>query len=409
MEKVELLAPAGNMEKLKFALKFGADAVYLSGKSWGMRAGAGNFNQHELQEAFDIIHQAGKKGYVTVNIFAHEHDFHGLLEYIQFLTHIHVDAVIVADPGIFHLIRKHFPELTIHLSTQANVTNRYAVKFWEQAGAKRITMARELSIGEIETIARNSNIELEVFAHGAMCMAYSGRCMLSNFLTGRDANKGDCAHICRWEYTLQSVKRNDQIIALEDERGTYLFNSNDLNTLPVLDKLLDAGIKSLKIEGRMKSVHYVSIVTKAYRQAIDLYYSKGKLDDDDKAELIKEVEKTSHRNFFTGFYEKKPGPGSHNTESSKYTSDYTMVGIVKEVYKSKGVLIECRGRFGLNEKLQLITPDGKEEEIQFKQMKNILGEKIDLTKPNQNIFVPYDKKLKIYGIIAKEVKQERER
>lgn len=406
---VELLGPAGNFEKLKYAIHYGADAVYFSGKKYGLRAGAGNFSNDEIPQALKYIHDHGKKGYVTLNIFAHNTDLDGFGEYVQFLVDAGIDAVIVADYGIFYFIRKNFPNVRIHISTQANVTNLQAVKFWEELGAKRITLARELSLKEIEEIRKNSSIELEVFAHGAMCMSYSGRCLLSNYLTGRDANQGDCSHVCRWEFKLTGVKRDGvEIEGYQDERGTYLLNSNDLWTIPILDEILNLEIDSIKIEGRMKSVHYVSNVTKAYRQAIDAY-NQGRLTDALKNKLMNELKKTSHRNFFTGFYEKKPGSDSHNFESSKYRADYTMVGVVKEIVDKKAVVIECRASFDVHEELMLITPDQEDLRIVLSKAMTVTGEKVQRTKPNQIIVVSYNKKLKIHGILAKKKKQERTR
>jgi putative protease len=411
VDQVELLAPAGNFEKLQFAIEYGADAVYLSGKKFGLRAGAGNFSLEELPDAFHYIHSRHKKGYVTLNIFAHNPDFDGLGEYVQILSDIGVDAVIVADYGIFKFVKQHFPSLPIHISTQANVTNLYAVQFWEDLGAKRVTLARELSIKEIEEIRKHTSIELEIFAHGAMCMSYSGRCMLSNYLKNRDANKGDCAHICRWEFKLVPIGQTaEEIEIMEDERGTYLLNSNDLWTIPILEDILKTGIHSIKIEGRMKSIHYVSLVTSTYRKAVDLFYKKGKLSGEEIGNFKRQLEKVSHRNYFTGFYEQKPGPDSHNFASSKYQSSYKLMGVIKEVVRKKVTVIECRASFHINEELILISPaDGNEKPVILHEAFDATGRQITETKPNQIILVPYDKNLRLHGILAKKIKQEGER
>ena len=269
--KVELLAPAGNWEKMEIALRYGADAVYLSGQFYGLRASAGNFSQKELAEAVDYVHGLGKKIYVTVNIFAHNTDLNGVPQYLAQLEDYGVDAIIVSDPGIIMLAKKYAPRLTIHLSTQANTTNWASTSFWKEEGIARIVLSRELSLSEIKVIAnRNPDMEIEAFVHGAMCMSYSGRCMLSSFLTGKSANHGECTHPCRWKYYLMEEKRPGEYMpVLEDDRGAYIFNSKDLCMIEHIPELINSGIDSFKIEGRMKSIHYVATVVKAYRQAID--------------------------------------------------------------------------------------------------------------------------------------------
>ena len=403
MNKVELLAPAGNPEKLKYAIEYGADAVYLSGKSYGMRSGAGNFTIPELKEGIDIVHKNQKKVYVTLNIFAHNSDFTGLDEYINLLHELNVDAVIVADYGIFRLIRKLQPNLLIHISTQANVTNYEAAAFWQDMGVSRITLARELSLKEIETIRKKVDIELEIFAHGAMCMAYSGRCLLSNYLTGRDSNQGSCAHVCRWEFNLVNAK-NEELRVIEDQRGSYIFNSKDLSIIPILDEVLNTGINSVKIEGRMKGINYVSQVTKAYREAIDHFYKNGSLPEEMKKRLMEELKNPSNRGFFTGFYNKEEKPvdhNGHNYETSRYSFTSTMVGTVKEVKKSKKIAIEVRHKLKIDDELVIVTPEGENHTITFPFMHDITGNKIEEANPNQIILVPYNKKLKINSILNK--------
>ncbi|MBR4695129.1 MAG: U32 family peptidase, partial [Selenomonadaceae bacterium] len=270
MKKPELLAPAGNMEKLKMALLYGADAVYLGGKSFGLRALGGNFSREEMEEGISFAHGMGKKAYVTVNIFPHNSDLEGLPDYLHFLSEAGADALLIADLGAFLMAREMVPELPIHVSTQANATNWAAVDGWRKLGASRVVLARELSLQEIREIREKCPVELELFVHGAMCISYSGRCLMSNYFTGRDANRGNCAQACRWSYRLVEEKRPGQYIPVaEDERGTYIFNSKDLCLLPHLKEVLLSGVDSLKIEGRMKSVHYVASVVKAYREAID--------------------------------------------------------------------------------------------------------------------------------------------
>lgn len=274
MKKPELLAPAGNMEKLKMALLYGADAVYLGGKAFGLRAFGGNFTNEELQEAVDFAHKLGKKIYVTVNIFPHNSDIAKLPAYLTFLNEIKVDAILVADLGVFTLAKEYAPDVELHISTQANNTNWAAVNAWAELGARRVVLAREMSLEEIKEIREKCSVELEMFVHGAMCISYSGRCLMSNYLTGRDANRGSCAQPCRWNYALVEEKRPGQYFpVLEDERGTYIFNSKDMCLLPYLPDVIASGVDSLKIEGRMKSVHYAASVVKAYREAIDSYFA----------------------------------------------------------------------------------------------------------------------------------------
>jgi putative protease len=268
----ELLAPAGDLEKLKIAILYGADAVYLGGRHFGLRAGAGNFAPDELTAGVDFAHTNGAKVYVTVNIFAHNRDLELLPGYLASLVDAGVDGVIVSDPGVLDLVRTGFPQLPVHLSTQANTTNWAAARFWSRQGVSRIILARELSLAEIKEISSKVEADLEIFVHGAMCMAYSGRCLLSNYLTGRDANRGDCAQSCRWQYTLMEEKRPGECFPVEeDERGTYILSSRDLCLIEHIPELMEAGIKSFKIEGRMKSANYVASVVKAYRAALDAY------------------------------------------------------------------------------------------------------------------------------------------
>ncbi|MCK5076718.1 MAG: U32 family peptidase, partial [Calditrichia bacterium] len=399
MNKVELLSPAGNLEKLKYAIEYGADAVYLSGKSYGMRSGSDNFTIPELKEGVELAHSKQKKVFVTVNIFAHNHDLEGLDEYIGILNDLNVDAAIVADYGIFRIIRKLYPKLPVHISTQANVTNYEAALFWQDMGASRITLARELSLKEIETIRKKVDIELEVFGHGAMCMAYSGRCLLSNYLTGRDSNQGSCAHVCRWEFKVTDVKAGKHEMTItEDERGSYIFNSKDLAVIPILEDVINTGINSIKIEGRMKGINYVSQVTKAYREAIDHFKSGGVIPDEMKNRLMADLRNPSNRGFFTGFYEKAVENTGHNYETSKYSFSSTMVGTVKEVKKSKKIAIDVRHKLKTNEELMVVTPKGENYSVTIPFMHDITGNKIEVANPNQVVLIPYSKQFKINSL-----------
>ncbi len=350
---IELLAPAGNMEKLKTAFYYGADACYFAGTKYGLRAYAGNFTDENLIESVNYAHKLGKKAYVTVNIIAHNEDFADMENYIKFLYEIGVDAVIVADVGIISLIRRVCPNLDVHVSTQANITNKYAAKFFTDMGVKRLVLARELSIKEIKEIREfiPSDVEIETFVHGAMCISYSGRCLLSNYLTNRDSNKGACVQACRWEYTIHEKSRdNEEYPIYEDSRGTYILNSKDLNMLNYLNELIDAGVTSFKIEGRMKSIYYVATVVNAYRRAIDQLDSKKPVND-----LLEELNKTSHRNYTTGFYF-----GSNNKEcleSSTPVQTHEFMAVVLSDNKDGRVLIEQRNRFKVGDILEVLSPN----------------------------------------------------
>lgn len=332
----ELLAPAGSFEKLVTAIHYGADAVYLSGKRFGLRAKAVNFDDDGIKQAVTYAHAHGVKVYVTVNIFAHNADFNGLDHYLKTLEEAGVDAIIVSDPGILLLARDVVPDLAIHLSTQANVTNAHSARFWTGQGASRLNLARELSFAEIQTIRGQIEGELEVFVHGALCISYSGRCMLSNYMTGRDANRGSCAHPCRYSYALVEEKRPGEYFpVIEDERGTYIFNSKDLCLLQKLPELVSLGVDSLKIEGRMKSIFYVGGVVRVYRAVLD--YLKAlppevwrEPDGIDIPEyFIDEIEKTGTRGTSQNFAENKPGAEDMLYDTSRVDQDYEPVSVVR--------------------------------------------------------------------------------
>ncbi|MGN1201539.1 MAG: U32 family peptidase [Candidatus Caccovivens sp.] len=350
---MELLAPAGNFEKFLTALHFGADAVYLAGGRFGLRAFAGNFSDEEMREAVKIAHEKGKKVYVTLNIIAKDQDFVGLDDYLNFLQEISVDAVIVADIGLLQFVRKYAPNLCVHVSTQANIINSYSANLMAELGAKRLILARELTLEEIKTIRQNvpKEVEIEVFVHGAMCMAYSGRCLLSNYLTGRDSNHGECVQACRWKYMVREVSREDEMEVQEDERGSYIFNSKDLNMLDYLGLLKDIGVDSVKIEGRMKSPYYVATVVNAYRQAIDRLPKKP------TKELQDELLKASHRRYTTGFYfkdEKK-----QYLEDSMPVQESEFVAVVSADAKDGFVEVEMRNKFSIGDILEILSPNKK--------------------------------------------------
>ena len=398
---LELLAPAGNMDKLKTAFYYGADACYFAGTKYGLRAYAGNFTDEDLIESVDYAHSLGKKAYVTVNIIAHNVDFAEMEEYIKFLHKIKVDAVIVADVGIISLIRRVCPELDVHVSTQANITNKYSAKFFCDMGVKRLVLARELSVAEIKEIREYipQDVEIEAFVHGAMCISYSGRCLLSNYLCNRDSNKGACVQACRWEYTIHEKSRdNEEYPIYEDSRGTYILNSKDLNMLAHIQELYDAGVTSLKIEGRMKSVYYVATVVNAYRRAIDMLGTNKSV-----APLLEELNKTSHRNYTTGFYY-----GSNNKEcleSSTPVQTHEFMAVVLGPGKDGRVLIEQRNRFKVGDVLEVLSPtDTFNKQIEVTPMLNEKGEEVvDALGVQQKLYLKTKLKLQAGDILRKKI------
>lgn len=359
-KKIELLAPAGDMEKLKIAIEYGADAVYFAGELFGLRAGAKNFTIEEIKEGVAYAHSKGKKAHLTVNIFAHNDDIDQLSDYIEQVKDIPIDAFIVSDTGVFMLIKEIIPHAEIHLSTQANTTNYKTAEFWHKQGIKRIVLARELSFEEISMLRGKlpEDLEIESFIHGAMCISYSGRCLLSNFMTERDANRGACSHPCRWEYQLVEKQRPGEYFPIEeDERGTYIMNSRDLCMISHIPDLIESGLASAKIEGRMKSVFYVATIVGTYRKAIDAYYEnpEGYVF---KPQWLEELKKVSHREFTTGFYYNKPTNQDQNYDSSTYKRDFVFVGIVKSYDKNTRLAtIEQRNKINLGDEIEIFGPN----------------------------------------------------
>lgn len=359
MNKVELLAPAGDLERLKIAFEYGADAVYLGGENFGMRSAAKNFSIEDIKEGADFAHKFGKKIFVTVNIIPHNEDFVGFEEYLISLEKAGVDALIASDPGVIEVIKSTIPNMEIHLSTQANTTNYHSANFWFKQGVKRVVVARELSFDEIKDIRDNTSkeMDIEAFMHGAMCISYSGRCLISNYMTGRDANRGSCAQSCRWKYSLVEEKRPGEYFPVyEDERGTFFFNSKDLCMIEYIPELINSGITSLKIEGRMKTAYYVATVVRAYRMAIDEYYKNP---DEWKFNpmWLEELKKGSHRHFTTGFYNDKPGCQEQNYESASYVRNYDFVGIVLDKADENGLItVEQRNKMVVGDEIEVIGP-----------------------------------------------------
>ncbi len=388
--KPELLAPAGNMEKAKMALLYGADAIYLGGKLFGLRAFANNFDIAQIAEITAYAHSLGKKVYVTVNIFAHNEEINKLPEYLLELEKCQVDALLIADLGVYMTAKRVVPKLPIHVSTQANNTNHATVQAWHDLGAERVVLARELSLKEIEEISAKTQVELEAFVHGAMCISYSGRCLLSAYLTGRDGNRGACTQACRWEYDVYSLKeqkRPGEYFDLEeDEHGTYVMNSKDLCLIEYLPELIRAGVCSLKIEGRMKSAHYVATVVSVYRKAIDLAWENPAGYKVPEA-WLKELNKVSHRQYTTGFAINKPDANAQVYTSSKYEQTHDFVGIVTGYdAAAKRAYFEQRNNVKAGEQLELLMPDGSLVPFVLEEMQDEYGQPIDCAPHAQQKF-----------------------
>ncbi|PYG86977.1 putative protease [Ruminiclostridium sufflavum DSM 19573] len=405
MRKVELLAPAGNLEKLKMAVLYGADAVYIGGQRFGLRAQADNFSLEDMRQGLSFVHDRGCKLYVAVNIIPHNEDLEGLPEYIEQLYELGADALIVSDPGVFSVVRRTVPNMEIHISTQANNTNYQSANFWHELGAKRIVVARELSLEEIREInARTSeSLDIEAFVHGAMCISYSGRCLLSSYMTGRDSNRGDCAQSCRWKYHLMEEKRPGEYYPVyEDEKGTYIFNSKDLCMIEHIPELVEAGIYSFKIEGRMKSSFYAATVVNAYRRAIDAYLADPQ-NYKFNPEWLRELSKASHREYTKGFYFGKTTGEDQIYHTSSYVRDYDFVGLVLDYdRKTKTAKIEQRNRMIVGDEIEVMSPN-KDYFVQtIESMKNEDLEDIR-TAPHAQmvVYMPMTEEVEPFAILRR--------
>ena len=405
IKKPELLAPAGNLEKLKMSVLYGADAVYLGGKSFGLRAFGGNFSREDLREAMEFAHARGKKVYVTVNIFPHNGDLEGLPDYLEYLQEIQADALLVADLGVFMMCRKLIPDMELHVSTQANNTNWATVNAWKDLGASRVVLAREMSLAEIREIRTKCDVDLEMFMHGAMCISYSGRCLLSNYFTGRDANRGSCAQSCRWKYALVEETRPGKYFPIEeDERGTYIMNSKDMCLMPNIRDVIESGVDSLKIEGRMKSVHYAASVTKAYRLAIDNYF-----EDPDhfevRREWMDELEKVSHRAYTTGFYYHQPTADDQIYGKTSYDQTSDFVGLVREYDPVTGyAIVEQRNNMKLGQEIEVFQPTGPLYRQQITDMIDDSGEHVDVAPhPQQIVQMKMTQPVEPYTILRRDI------
>lgn len=385
---IELLAPAGDMEKLKTAVYYGADAVYFGGEMFSLRAGAGNLSVPEIREAMDFLHTRGARGYMTINIYPHNEHLNLLRNYLMEIKDIPVDAFLVSDPGVMTILKEIIPDAEIHLSTQANTTNYMTARFWASMGVKRIVTAREMSLKEIREMRDQlpDEVEIESFVHGAMCISYSGRCLMSNFMTGRDANMGACTHPCRWKYSIVEEKRPGEYYPIEeDSHGSYIMNSRDLCMLDGIPDLAAAGVSSLKIEGRMKSAYYVATVVSAYRTALDHYLADPDNYQYDPA-WFTELCKASHRKFTHGFYYNKPSAEDQNYQSSDYIREYSFVGMVEGVEPETGfALVEQRNKFSIGDEIEIFGPGVPFTKEVITEMYNQEGEPVESAPHPQQI------------------------
>ena len=393
----ELLIPASNLEVLKVAVMFGADAVYIGGEAFGLRAKARNFSKEEMAQGIAFAHEHGVKVYVTVNILAHNYDLAGVREYLKELKELKPDALIIADPGIFTYAKEICPEIERHISTQANNTNYETYRFWYKLGAKRVVTARELSLEEIRQIRANipDDMEIETFIHGAMCISYSGRCLLSNFLVGRDANQGSCTHPCRWKYSIVEESRPGEYMPVyENERGTYIFNSKDLCMIEHMDDILTSGIDSLKIEGRMKTALYVAAVTRTYRRAIDDYKTSPDLFKKNLDYYREEIAKCTYRQFTTGFYYGKTDENSQIYDANTYIKEYTYIGIVQDIDENGWCKIYQRNKFSVGETIEVMLPDGSNKNLPVLAMEDGDRNSVESAPhPKQEIWINFGEAL----------------
>lgn len=408
-KKIELLAPAGDMEKIKIAIIYGADALYFSGENYSLRAGAGNLSPKEMEDAVDLIHASGKKAYLTLNIFPRNEDIEGIRKFIKEIAHINIDAFIISDPGVRNLIKEEVTSAEFHLSTQANMTNYITAKFWYELGIKRIVLARELTFSEISVIKANipDDMELEAFCHGAMCISYSGRCLLSNFMTDRDSNRGLCSHPCRWKYSLMEEKRPGEYFPIEeDDRGTYIMNSKDMCMIEHIPDLINNGISSAKIEGRMKSIFYLATVINAYRHAIDDYY-KAEENYVFNPKWLDEVSKVSHRKFGTGFYyNDKDEKINQNYETSGYIRTYSFNGLILDYDEKTGLAtVEQRNKLSIGDMIEIFGYDADFFSQELTELYDAnTGESLaSAPHPQQKLKIRVNKPVKPYYMIRKKL------
>lgn len=405
MRKTELLIPASSLEVLKIAVMFGADAVYIGGEAFGLRAKAKNFSPDEMKEGIEFAHEHGVKVYVTANILAHNYDLDGARAYFKELKEMKPDGLIIADPGMFTLAKEICPEIDVHISTQANNTNYETYRFWEKLGATRVVSARELSIKEIKEIREHisDKMEIETFVHGAMCISYSGRCLLSNYFTGRDANQGACTHPCRWKYAVVEESRPGEYLPVyENERGTYIFNSKDLCMIEHIPDLIDAGIDSLKIEGRMKTALYVATVARTYRKALDDFAESPEKYQENMPWYLDQISNCTYRQFTTGFFYGKPTEETQIYDSNTYVKEYTYLGIVGERNEQGWYKTEQRNKFSVGEMIEVMKPDGRNVEVTVKAIYDEDGNAMDsCPHPKQTLYIDLGMELDQYDILRR--------
>ena len=404
--KPEVLAPANSLEVLKTAVEYGADAVYIGGEMYGLRAKAKNFSAEDMKKGIAYAHERGKKVYVTANITAHNRDLEGVRAYFHELKEIRPDALIISDPGVFTIAKEVCPEIDIHISTQSNNVNYMTFRFWKEQGATRVVTARELSLEEIGDIRKNipDDFEIETFVHGAMCISYSGRCLLSHYFTGRDANLGACTHPCRWKYYIMEEKRPGEFLPVEEnERGTYIFNSKDLCMIEHIPELVNAGIDSFKIEGRMKTALYVAVVSRTYRQAIDDYFEDPQKYIDNIPYYKKEIAKCTYRQFTTGFFF---GPTTHDSQiydNNTYVKGYEYLGTIHESLEDGRGVFEQKNKFSVGDEVEIMKPTGENIVTKVLSMQDKKGENVDsCPHPGQRITLQTECTLQEYDIIRKE-------
>lgn len=405
MRPVELLIPAGSLEVLKTAVRYGADAVYIGGEAFGLRAKAHNFTIPDMKEGIAFAHEHECKVYLTVNVFAHNRDIEGIREYFRTLREVPVDALIISDPGVFMMAKELLPNTEIHISTQANNTNYETYRFWYRMGAKRVVSARELSLEEIGEIRKHipEDMEIESFIHGAMCISYSGRCLLSNYFTGRDANQGACTHPCRWKYAVVEEKRPGEYLPVEeDDRGTYIFNSKDLCMIEYIPEMMEAGIDSLKIEGRMKTALYVATVARTYRKAIDDYKTSPELYRSNMDYYREEISKCTYRQFTTGFYFGKTTEESQIYDSNTYIREYTYLGMVEQTDTQGRIVLEQRNKFAVGETIEAMLFDGRNQELVVQEIRDDEGNIMESAPhPKQRLHVDLGVQLPIGCILRR--------
>ena len=405
MRKTELLIPASSLEVLKIAVMFGADAVYIGGEAFGLRAKAKNFSPEEMKEGIDFAHEHGVKVYVTANILAHNYDLEGARAYFKELKEMKPDGLIIADPGMFTLAKEICPEIDVHISTQANNTNYETYRFWERLGATRVVSARELSIKEIKEIREHisDKMEIETFVHGAMCISYSGRCLLSNYFTGRDANQGACTHPCRWKYAVVEESRPGEYLPVyENERGTYIFNSKDLCMIEHIPDLIDAGIDSLKIEGRMKTALYVATVARTYRKALDDFAESPEKYQENMPWYLDQISNCTYRQFTTGFFYGKPTEETQIYDSNTYVKEYTYLGFVGEKNEQGLYRTGQRNKFSVGEMIEVMKPDGRNVEVTVKAIYDEEGNSMEsCPHPKQVLYIDLGMELDQYDILRR--------